>query len=422
MAEWVLLLAHSPLNTIGGSTGLLGPLKLATGVRLAFNLDNHDVLTFTLPGEHYQTGYVKAGVTDIIAERDGETVQRFRVRSRKFDASGEKVTCSVTAWSYRAVVDKWIFHDTDRLDYTTGSPTNPLAEQTAIAWAVLSEGQAKLNGTLAMTRGTLPATPVYRQLTVAGTTAGTPQHFFSVGQARGDEIQKKVAALENGFEWSVEPAPAAPWTALEFNTWNAGQRTRHAVTGGISPLLLSPATLASWSVDETMEEYANVIRTVGSTDTAADTVGSIGPLAWRPATESPAGAPPEGRWERNVPTDIPTQAELEHYADKAIADLSGYTAQWAVDLQPGRWGGPAHLWVGDSARMIVNLRPHDDDGVEMEGEDILTVDDTLRCVGVSVSVTSTGTEEVSLAVNRIQRNFLSYVRRLSERLASIERR
>jgi hypothetical protein len=419
MTEWVVLLAHSPLNTAGGTSGLLGPLKLATGVSVDFNLDDHDTLTFTLPGDHYQTGYVRAGVTDVILERDGVTVQRFRVMSRKFDASGPNFTCSVTAWSYRAVLDEWIFHSTDKLDYETVSETDPTAEQSAIAWNIVNEGQAKAHGNLNVSRGITPSVPVYRQLYIEDVSDGAPQHYFSVAQPRGSEIQSKIASLEDGFEWSIEPDPAKPRTHLKFNTWNVGHRNYHS--GGISPLLLSPATMESWSIDETMDEYANVIRVVGST--ATDVVGGEGPEAWRPVSESPAGSPPEGRWERDVPTDIPTQAEVDAYAAKAIADYTGYTAQWSIKLQPGRWNGPSHLWVGDSARLIVNIPPRDDDGNVIEGaEDVVSINDTLRCIGVQVSISSTGTEDVSLTINKTKRDFLTYVRRLSDRLASIERR
>lgn len=418
MTTWSLLLHHSPLNTAGGTSGLIGPLKLATGAKMTFNLDDHDVLNFSIPAEHYQTDYVRIGTTDVIAMRNQEIVQRFRVVNRKFEFNETgQGTVSVTAWSYRAVVDNWVFHDTDKLDFETATPTDPLAEQSKIAWDILNEGQLKPHGNINLSRGVTPSTPVYRQLYIEDVSTGAPQHFFSVAQPRGSEIQSKIADLDDGFEWDISPDPANPRTHLKFNAWNRGSRNYHG--GAVSPLLLSPATMSSWSVEESMGP--NVIRAVGTTST--DVVGGEGPVAWRPATQDPAGSPPQGRWEQDEPTDIPTQSELDAWADRSIEKYTSYTAQWAVTLHPGRWNGPSHLWIGDSARIIVNVPSRDDEGnTSPDRPDILDLSTTLRVIGVEVSLESTGTESVSLTVNQAQLSFLAYIKRLSERLASIERR
>lgn len=119
MATWTLYLMETPLNTPGGQTGLVTPLTLASGVSMGYKIDDIDTLSFSVPGRHFQTGLIHEATSDIIAYRDDEVMQRFRVTSLALEGTGTSVTVNATCSAYREVVNAWMFHGSTDIGVTT---------------------------------------------------------------------------------------------------------------------------------------------------------------------------------------------------------------------------------------------------------------------------------------------------------------
>lgn len=164
MPTWSLLHRPSPLNA-GDTTRWYGELTKASGRKLTFSTVEPATLTFDMPGNHPQTAALEPLLTDVLAFRDAEVTQRFRIVSRSLSKDGGVLKASFSAVSYKALLDAWVVHSGDTKHFLN-------AEQTAIAWTVISEGQARANGALGLTRGILPATTVNRNRIGGGENLG----------------------------------------------------------------------------------------------------------------------------------------------------------------------------------------------------------------------------------------------------------
>jgi hypothetical protein len=414
MSDWTLLHMRSPLNTAGGSTGQYGELSMASSRSFSFSTEQPATLNFTMPGNHRQTGQIEPLVSDVLVFRDDYPVDRFRVVSRALTKDSGRMTATFAAVSYRALLDAWIFHDSD-----TRSWASPI-EQTLMAWNILNEGQLKSSGGLGITRGVLPQTAVNRTLTgsAADGDANRPEYFLA-GMKRSEAIDN-IAHMINGFEWSIEPDVGNPYRALKFNTWNFGQRNQHATRSDL--LLDDGGSMMSWSHTVTPTEYANVIRFTGADTTQEnDSEVQATPIlpAWSPSSRNPTGGASEGRWERALSdTGLTTQQAVNDRAPQAFANAHNYLPEITATLRRGSWRGPEQLWLGDKARLIITepvLGP-----ATGEDEWILYIDEDVRVVEVKVNVDDLGAEDVQLSLNRPAFSTLSSSRNLSDRLTRLE--
>lgn len=419
MPAWSLTLLENPMNTPSGETGIVGALVAATLGQMPFALTDIDTITFTTPSRHYQTPLIVRFSSDVLLYRLGdepgavaEVVQRFRVLGRTVGFT----TTTFSASSYREVLNARIFHDGDVLDYPpslTGT-----AEQSAIAWSIIQAEQAKPSGDLGIHLGHVPTTDVERAAFVVDVSGNTtPQHFFTPGESVGQAIQAKLAGLDNGFEWDIEPDPAHPTTRLLFNAWNAGAR------GQESALVLSEATMdPSTTLAELASDYANVYRGEGGSSTV-DGATLPGVIVWVPADENPVAEDvPTGRWEfSESSTDLQTTTEVTDWATRQAA-LRQEIQTWSVTLAPGVWLGPSQLWVGDTAKLNFEIQTTYDDG--SPADKLLSVDASLRVLGVTVTVAPSGAETVSLSLNHPKTKFADgpIPPQLAARLARLERR
>lgn len=411
MATWAALLMETPRNTPAGTTGIITPLSLASGLAPSFTVDDIDTISFSLPGGHYHSALVVAGATDVILTRDEKVVQRYRVVSKSISAQGGQTTVQVTASDYREVVNNWILHDgtvsPDPLDYpfTTGESADE------VAWLILNRAQSRsTERDIRLTRGLLP-------------TIGLPDHlgyvnddttstFFTGGQSIKEAVDT-ILHVDDGCDWSIEPNPADPYGALVFNTWNRGQRHNPAFPGGLSTLLLSTGSMASFSTDQV--PHKNVLRASGLTD---DTGPSV--VRWAPAGENPTEFTEAGAWEATVSTDQPNYDQVEKFlAEQYDLAVTGQ-GNWQVTLHPREWLGPDDLWIGDSARLVVQLGTVDDGG-DPTDDLLLDVDDVMRVVRLTVTISGAG-ETLSLELNRPSVSLLDEIYQLRTDLAAQRRR
>jgi hypothetical protein len=420
VATWTLLHMNSPLNTTAGS-GQIGELTKASSRKFTFSAEESAALSFDMPGNHPQTAALTPLVDDVLAFRDDYPVQRFRVVSRAFSKDSGVLKASFTGLSYRALLEAWILHDGDTRSWTAS------AEQTAIAWAILNEGQAKTYGNLGISRGILPATSVNRTLTGSVAEGFTRPDYLQAGMKRSEAIDG-IAGLSNGFEWDIEPNPDDPYRTLLFNTWNTGGRNQHVATAtGRSPLVLDDGgSVASWTHTVTPTDYANVVRFTGAEPTASFVVGGTSGPTWQPTSQDPDGTPTEGRWERDLSdSDLTTQATAAAAAPTAYNQAHLYVPEITCALRRGRWQGPAQLWLGDQARLIITEPVKSDDGRPLSADApqyVLYVDEDVRVVELDIDVDDLGAEDVSLSLNRRKFSTRRNSRNINDRLNRLERR
>jgi hypothetical protein len=428
-ASWAFWLVHTPLNTqVQGGNGLIAQLTLATDRALTFTLTDADTLTFSMPLRDPRTDQVKVMATDVLAICNDRVVQRFRVKSRTRSKSGDRFSASFTAVSYRAVVAAWEVHDQDS-SYTGTLPRNRMdwpeslnpAQRTPaqIMWTIASDGQATSGAHyIGLSAGHMPTgvAAVTLDGSAGGTVAGS--HYLQAGESRAAAIDR-VAALEPGFEWSIDPDPAAPLTALRFNVWTAGTRTQFTGSGVDSRsamVLEAGSTIADWSESVDPASWANVLRVSGTDVTSTSTEGASA-TAWRPAAQVPSkvdygdglGArwPVEGAVERDVTSSRTTPQAIALTADREAALALDFLPDYSVTLAGGRWTGTDALWLGDQALVIIP-------DINLAAQ--------LRVVNVGISLDSNGTESMTLGFTRTPvTDYGRFRRDLERRLTSLER-
>lgn len=389
---------QSPKNSTG--TGLIRELTDASSRQMTFNLMDPDTLTFDLPGHSQMVADINVRSDDVLVYRDSTVIQRFRVVGRSLSKASGVLTASFSCVSYKGLLDAWIFHDADQKKWTSAT------EQTAIAWKIVDEGQSRSTAhNLGIGSHTTPSVSINRTLIVDSDTSyvTTPLDYFQSGQARREAIDQ-LAAMDQGFDWDILPDAANETTALKLNFWTDGDGRR----GRTSTLFIldDGGNVASWEVNETPADYGNVLRLTGTEPTTENFVvtgASPATAVWQNSAtttgQNPAGTAPlpvEGAWERDDNNG--------DWTSKAMVTAAGpmewrrYHDQFpeiTVDLTSGRWNGPADLWLGDNARVIITELVADS-----STSYVYYLDTTARVYEVQAAVDDLGSESISLSLGR----------------------
>jgi hypothetical protein len=415
---WSAALLLSEINRPSGESGIVSYLPLATLGPMSFPLGDADTFTFTVPSRDWRTALIVPFASDILLWRNDDdptvadaAVQRYRVVGRTLGF----VTTTFSASSYREVLAGRIFHDADQLDFP--SSLSGTLEPSGVGWSVIQQEQAKTAGGLGIQLGAV-ATATHVQAWVDDVSGGsTPQHFFTIGEPVGPAIQGKLAGVEGGFDWDIIPDAAHPTTILRYSSWNVrGTQSLLTLTeANIDPSGLQLAQLAS--------DYANVFRGEGGSETV-DGATLPGVIVYVPSTGNPDGTEviPTGRWEKSVAsTDLLTSTQVAAWAAKQAA-LAQEIDTWTVPLRSGVWQGPGQLWKGDTVRLLLEFPTFYEDGTS--AGTLLSVDATLRVLGLTVTVSASGAEQVTLTLNHPVTRFADgpIPAQLGPRLARLERR
>jgi hypothetical protein len=415
--SWSIVALDTPQN----GSAVLGELTDATltgGLTWALT-EAPSTLSFELPFRSYQNASLNVGATDVLLYRTDaspgsqpELVQRYRVVGRTMQLGRAWV---YSASTYKELLNARIFLDGYQLDWP-GSMSGTI-EQSLAVWQIIVQEQGKPSGNLGIFRGNVPGTAINRSLWVSDVSTSTVQHYFEVSESVGAAIDSKIAQLDNGLEWDIEPDPANPTTRLLLNCWNVGAR------GGPAVLALTEATLGDGTtLDELMSDYANVFRGEGaSTQVADSTLDPVVVLV--PATGNPIPETvPTGRWElAESSTSLQTSDEVTGWANLR-AQVAKETETWSVTLQPGAWTGKASCWIGDTLRLMLEIVAEYADS--SPAQTLLSVDESLRVLNVAITTSSAGTEQVVLTLNHPKTQFVDgpIPSRLAARLARLERR
>jgi hypothetical protein len=409
MSVWNLELAWRPGDLFDpeqyGSPR--GDLSLAFSRKLTFSLTEPATLTFNLPGNHPTTGQIVPLRSDVLAFRDGNIVQRFRVVSRVLSKSDGVTTAQFGAVSYKALFDAAIFHE-EYAQYLNPVPQ----EQTLLAWNIIEKafgtgtGGPGLAGPkwIGITGRRTPAISVTRSYPPPdAATAEQRSNFFDVGQTIRSGIDS-IANAANGFEWDIVPHPTGLPYDNYFLAYQKAEHGRDRWWPEGSPLrLLDGGSVLSWSHTVT-PEYANVIRFTGNVPTAENIEGgATSASVWVPSTKFPTGAA-VGRWEKDVTDpDQSSTYNITSAAQLAADRLLKYTPEITVTLARGVWDGPDQLWVGDSAQLLITepVAGIAEPAASPTSEDyVLWINEIVRVVQMDITIDDLGAEDVELSINR----------------------
>lgn len=239
MATWTLYLMQTPLNTLAGQSGVVTPLTLASGLSMSYKVDDIDSLSFTLPGRHYQTGMIRESFSDIIAWRDAEVMQRFRVTSMQVQGAGANVTVSVTCAAYREVVNSWMFHDSVDVGSATLAAATDLV--TTAAPHGLEVGESVVLGIVTGTASVASGQRYYARTVPSATTltlAATPGGPLVdiTGNATVDAVYVMGDALD--YPGANDPTEVA-WLILDEGQRKPGGDL-NCSRGAVPVLALAP--------------------------------------------------------------------------------------------------------------------------------------------------------------------------------------
>lgn len=341
-----------------------GELTAAKGRKLTARLTGPAEASFTIDGRHEQAGMLDERQADLIVYRDLQTLFRGRTVAAQDQAGADRHTVApVTAVDYRGVLNGRLLHTA--LTYTN-------VDQSAIAWGLISDTQARPGGNLRITRG-------------AGQTTGVLRDRAYEAGANVGELLTQLAEVQGGYEWTITPE-------LAFDVHHPRRGTdRGAVLdygGTVSAFTRTPG------------RYANAVRVSGATG-VAPVIREVADIATRP----------EGRVEAQFGfPDVTQAATLTQKADHLLATLSSAEPSYTVTLKAGTWGGPDALWLGDSVLLVIRSGRLDEVSTRRVVEMDVTVDDSGR-----------ETVQVSLGEPSLQTRYVERQRAIERRLTEAER-
>lgn len=299
-------------------------LTAATGRRVTVRLGQPSDAAFAIDGRHEQALGLTELATDVWCYRDRELLHRGRLGSTT-DEVTDAHTTTCNAPDYRALLDRRLLHDSDKLTYTQ-------EDQASIGWQLIQATQGKSAGDLRITRGT------------GQTTGFLRDRLYQAGKPIGESIGQ-LGDLASGFDWEIDPH-------LRFNVFTPerGRPTDIVLDYGMG----ASGAVASFSRSLNPSDYANAVRASAAADPRAPEYRTATDIATRP----------EGRFEldRGFP-DIREQSTLAASATALLADAQVLRPSYTLTLAAERYPGPGELWVGDtcllalrSGRLRVNTR------------------------------------------------------------------
>lgn len=358
----------------------IGPWRSSTTLAL---VDAHDrkvtfrrregsSAAFTIDGRKPAASSIDELVTDLRVSRDGVVLFRGRVGPTSDDLDTDQHNTTLTVGDYRSVLDRRYLYDND--PYVGPPFTDDAADLVA---ALIDLVQGRTAGDLGITFG---------QGFPAGRIATDIK--FRAGQS----IRQAIDALADtdadttGFDWDIDPN-------LVLDIWPGG---RGRPTGEVLDYGGS-VTKVKRTIDPS--NYANTIRGNGSTDAGIARTIEVDDLLTRP----------EGRWESQVGfTEVNTFPLLAEALAREEEMRSTMRPAYTVTLKAGWWRGPEHLWLGDTARLVIRSG-------RVQVDSLLTVES----ISVAISDDSDETTEVVLSSD-----FPGFTRRFStleDRIAVLER-
>ena len=368
---------------IGPPTGeRVTELAAATDRKITFKLTEPSEASCSLDGTDPAAAMLAELGTDLTVFRRrtyGATTRQILFRGRIGNVSDNidetRHTVSVPAIDYREVLKRRHLMHGMKISWDG-------YDQAWIAYGLIAEAQKVTGGDYGIVNG-------------AAVTGQTRTRAYELGDNIGERIQE-LSEVINGFDWDI--APAADGT-LTFRVWYPQRGTDR----GVVLELGGAARTLQRSVDS--KDYANAIRLTGTAPEGGD--GEEPPPEERYAADLGSGL--QGRWDGVYNESITTAANLKERADWRIAEQQVVRPSYTLNLAPGWWDGPDHLWLGDPVRLVI-----------YRGR--LAVDTVLRVQEISVSIADTGDEQVAVTLGAPRPDYRRRAAEIDRLLSTLERR
>lgn len=401
MARWQIV--------VGPATqGPVAELVSASSRRIVWRLSEPSTLNFTLPGRDPQTGFIAELATDVHLLIDGVPWFTGRVGGTVDEISDDRHVVSVAAADTRALLGRRLWPDP-----LWGNSENPtgrrfVGDAGALARLLVDTAQAADGGDLGITTTTVPDIGVAVDRTIES----------------GSPILANLDALAAtaGFDWDISPG----WTGRELQLWTPRGVDRGVVldyTSTPGQPRSSIIARVSRQVDPAMVATAVVVlggvrvehqtMQITTTDDEGNPVTELVSYEVRipthPEYRSVAPGAAEGLWEsRVVEAAYTTQGEVAARADAEAAKLGQVTPTYEITLQDHAWGGPSHIWLGDTVRVWLR-----------SGR--LSEDLQLRVTEIDLTLGESGEESVTLTLGTPRATLLREIHAMSRRLITASR-
>ena len=341
----------------------------ATKRSMKLRLTGTSGATWDLEGSTPEAAAVQELITDVWCIRNGFTLGRFRVGGSTHTADGTTYGISYTAGDYRALLQRRLLFDADTLTYTS-------TEQASIAWGLVGATQGHPGGNLHLSNSAA-ATGTARTIT------------YPAGQSIGQAIEQ-LSQMGGGFNWDVVPTTGQVGQA--FTVWASRGNAANVVVD-------YPGRIAKLTRTVDPGSYGNAVRETGNTGLAA---------VRQEATD--IATRPEGRWDVQLgDTSLLDAASVSASAVYDLASRQDIVPTYTVTLQPGSWGGPPDIWLGDSVLLTVNAGP-------------VRTAVNLRVFEIDIDLDESNVETVTLTLSALDPFKRARARQYDSRLTSLERR
>jgi len=360
-------------------------LTEAHGRRYTARLNENSDLSFSIDGRHPQADAIGELVTDVhllFSDSTGtQILDRCRVGPTRDEVSEDEHRVEVTALDYREVLARRILYSDDTLTYTG-------VDQAEIAWALVDATQQRPAGHLGIDKGWTGTSP----------TGIDRDRTYEAGDSIGQRIQE-LSEVIDGFDWDISPVSAS---GLQLDVWHPMRGSDRGV------VLIYGGLVAHVQREVNPSDYANALRYTGAEgdeeDPGPDPVEIEAPLLGQD------GDWPQGRWDAAFGDDgLITQATLNERAAWQLAESQVIRPVYTVRLKRGGWGGPDHIWLGDTVRLIV-------------ASGRLRVDAPLRVHEIQLDIDEDGGETATLTLGGPRPDFRRWPSRVDRRLRDLERR
>lgn len=316
-------------------------LTAATGRTVTWRLDGAATAQFTIDGRSDEAANIDALATDLTIYRDGIKLFRGRIGPEIDDIGPTTHVAQFVATDYRGM-----------LAYRQTGAAGAVYVATAagvIALDLVADSQALSGGDWGIVAGVGCVTGTSRDRTI---DPGKPVV----------ESINEMGRLDNGYEWEVSPD-------LELNLWHSQRGAANGV------VLDKPGLIKSVRRQLDPKDFANsylVTGAQGLTPVAAVTAG--------------IGADARGRWELSAGyPSIIEQPTLDARGPWVLDQASTLRPMYSVELTPERWGGKAHIWLGDTVKLgLISGR--------------LSIGDPFRVAEIRVEPGNDGTETVAMGL------------------------
>jgi hypothetical protein len=342
----------------------------ATARALKLRLTGTSEATWALDGSVPEAAAMQELVTDIWPMRNGITLGRFRLGGSTHTADGNSYKIAYTAGDYRALLARRLLFDSDTLTYTS-------TEQSSIAWGLLTATQGHAGGNLSISNGSVP-------------TGTTRTITYPAGQSIGQAIEQ-LSVMDGGFNWDIVPTTGQ--VGQTFTVWPSRGE-------GSNRVLDYPGRIAKFTRTVDPGTYANAIRETGNTGVAAVRVEA-----------SDIATRPEGRWDTQLgDTSLLDATSVMSRANYDLASRQQIVPAYTVTLQPGSWGGPPDVWLGDQVLVSIGDGP-------LQG-----TAQTVRVYEIDIDLDDADNETVTLTLAALDPFKRARSRQVEFRLTNLERR